>query len=172
MVNVVLAPPAFPPPPMLPPPPLPPLPPSFSTGGSDAGNGAVDTGNGEIVLGGDSANHGVVDMDWDKEQEQEQPPPPPPPPLPVQSSIPDAPLPPISPWDIELSKAAGTWEGPGAIRDEKERCRHWCQLAKPCLVPPKDRRQSDEGNVRNLVVQSKFCRDIEGLLMWSTNLFT
>ncbi|CAN0314654.1 unnamed protein product, partial [Ectocarpus sp. 6 AP-2014] len=52
-------------------------------------------------------------------------------------------LAPLSPWEMELAKAAGTWEGTGGGGDEKERCRQWCMIAKASLQAEEKEREKD-----------------------------
>ena len=165
-----------PPPPTLlplPPPPPPPLPPTFSAGSSDAGNGSWngsgDGGNGSgngtswngaMVL--ESLEGGEMPMELD-----EAPPPlPPPPPAPMlQLPPPPPPRPPLSPWEMDLAKVAGTWRGSDAIKDEKERCRQWCQMAKASLEPSREReRDGKEGHVSTSISNS-----ISAAVSWSSH---
>lgn len=54
------------------------------------------------------------------------------------------PPPPLTAWEIELAKAAGTWEGDEVVADEKMRCRLWCQIAKASLQVEEKEREKDK----------------------------
>lgn len=128
-----------------PPPPPPPPPLSFGGSGPLPGNGPPTPGNGPPALengavtgnedggSGDALAGAVIGGEG-----EDVPPPPPPPPPPVVEVVP------MSPWEVELAKAAGSWDGPGVIRDEKERCRQWCQIARVSLQSEEKEREKDK----------------------------